>query len=49
MCLLQGICSEEANDKVIHNIPIHPESREVEFPNLKNKVYNIYLEVHVSL
>ncbi|XP_033744669.1 uncharacterized protein LOC117330483 isoform X1 [Pecten maximus] len=43
----RGICTEEATNKVVYDFPIHPESREVEFSNLKNRVYTILLEVHL--
>ncbi|GFR62047.1 fibronectin, partial [Elysia marginata] len=41
-------CIEEGTEKLVQSIgPIHPESREGEFKNLKKGSYSVYLEIHL--
>ncbi|GFN84346.1 fibronectin, partial [Plakobranchus ocellatus] len=40
-------CIEEGTEKMVQSIgPIHPDSREGEFKNLKKGSYSVYLEIH---
>lgn len=47
--LSQLCCYEEGTEKLVQSIgPIHPETHEAEFRNLKKGNYVVFLEVYVS-
>ena len=47
--MFQVCCIEEDTEKMVSSIgPVHPDTREAEFKQIKKGSYNVYVEVHVS-